>query len=135
MTRLLISLFVAATLLGCAQARYARTSIEQAVDNPVTQSFEWGEVHCPRGTVCAEIEVLRVDIEQRDGGRIEVTLHNRTGDAVAAQIAIEILDASGARLDMTNYEDVPLEPRQETVWDMPGVYQSGAKVRLLLRQR
>jgi hypothetical protein len=135
MFRILSSLIVALTFMGCAQARYARTSIEQAVDNPVTQTFEWGEVHCPRGTVCAEIEVLRVDIEQRDGGRIEVTLHNRTHITVAAQIAIEILDANGARLDMTNYEDVPLEPRQETVWDMPGIYQPGAKVRLLMRQR
>ena len=124
---------VAAT--GCAQVRYAETSVGQAVDNPVTQSFEWGEVHCPQGTVCAEVEVRSVNIEPRDGGRIEVTLHNRTGESVAAQIAIEILDDQGARLDKTNFQDVPLAPRQEQVWDMPGIYREGARVRVLLRAR
>jgi hypothetical protein len=135
MMRIILSLLLASTLFACAQARYAQTSVEQAVDNPVTQSYAWGEVHCPQGTVCAEIEVLRVDIEPRTGGRIEVTLHNRTGESVVAQIALEILDAQGVRLDKTNFQDVPLAPRQEQVWDMPGVYQENAKVRVVMRAR
>ena len=52
--------------MGCAQVRYAQTDLEQAIDNPVTKTFPWGEVYCGRGTVCAEVEVLRVDIEPND---------------------------------------------------------------------
>lgn len=126
---------IAALALSCAQARYARTSVEQAVDNPVTQSYDWGEVHCYQGTVCAEIEVLRVDIEERDGGRIEVVLHNRTGESVAGQIAIQVLDQNGAKLDESNYQDIALPPRQETSWDMPGIFRTGASIRILLRAR
>lgn len=134
-SRLLLGLLAAATLMSCAQARYARTSIEQTIDNPVTQTYDWGEVQCYQGTVCAEVEVLSVDIEPRDGGKIELTLHNRTGESVAVQVALEILDADGVRLDMTNYEDVGLPPRQEQVWSMPGVARQGAFVRVLMRAR
>lgn len=134
-TRILLSLFVATFLLSCAQARYARTSLEQSIDNPVTQTYEWGEVQCYQGTVCAEVEVLRIDVEPRDGGKVELTLHNRTGESVALQVALEILDPQGVRLDMTNYEDVALPPRQEQVWSMPGVARQGAKIRVLMRAR
>ena len=132
------SIFVLATVFlgsSCAQTRYATTSIEQAIDNPVTQTYDWGEVYCGRGTVCAEVEVLRVDIEHRDGGRIQLVLHNRTGDQVSVQIGLEILDANGARLDQTSFQDVGLQPRQERSWEMPGIFRQGAKVRVVLRQR
>ncbi len=133
--RLLFSLFAFALLVSCAQARYARTGIEQTIDNPVTQSYDWGEVQCYQGTVCAEVEILRIDIEPRDGGKVELTLHNRTGESVAVQVALEILDADGVRLDITNYEDVALPPRQEQVWSMPGVARQNARVRVLMRAR
>jgi hypothetical protein len=122
-------------LTGCAQAQYAQTNMGQAIDNAVTQTFAWGEVYCGRGKVCAEVEVLRVDFENRDSGRVEVTLHNRTGVSVAVQIGLEILDESGARLDSTTFQDVALPARQEKVWEMPGIYKKGGKIRVILRQR
>jgi len=121
--------------MGCAQVRYAQTDLEQAIDNPVTKTFPWGEVYCGRGTVCAEVEVLRVDIEPNDGGAVEVTLHNRTAHQAAVQIALEIKDADGVRLDQTPYENIGVEPRGEAVWRFPGVYQENAQVRVLLRAR
>ena len=125
----------AGLFVGCAQARYAQTGIGGAIDNPVTQTYDWGEVYCGQGTVCAEIEVRQVNIEDKDGGRIQVILHNRTGLQVAGQIKLEILDGGGATLDETAFENVPLQPRQETSWEMPGIYRQGAKVRVSLRAR
>jgi hypothetical protein len=122
-------------LQGCAQMRYAQTSIGQAIDSPVTVSFSWGEVYCGRGQVCAEVEVKRVDFEKRNGGRVEVTLHNRTGLSLSAQIALEIVSETGARLDSTMFQNIALPPRQEIVWEMPGIYHEGGKIRVLLRQR
>ena len=129
--------FIAISLIvfsiSCAQVRYAETGIGQAIDNPVTQTYDWGEVHCGRGTICAEVEVLRVDMENAENGKVEVTLHNRTDHQSGLQIAVEIRDANGARLDNTPYQNVAVEPRGETVFDFPGIYQPGAKVRVLLR--
>jgi hypothetical protein len=130
-----MALIGAGLFVACAQARYAQTGVGQAIDNPVTQTYPWGEVYCGQGTVCAEIEVRRVDVEDRDGGRVQVTLHNRTGAQVAAQIQLQILDGSGTELDSTAFENVPLQPRQETTYEMPGVYRQGAKVRVVLRAR
>ncbi len=124
-------LFVLAT--GCAQLRYAETGIGQAIDNPVTQTYDWGEVYCGRGTICAEVEVIRVDTESVENGRIEVTLHNRTDHQSGLQIAVEIRNNDGTRLDNTPYQNVAVEPRGETVFEFPGIYQPGAKVRVLLR--
>jgi hypothetical protein len=132
---LFVVLLGAGIFLACAQVRYAQTEVGQAVDNPVTQTYPWGEVYCGQGTVCAEIEVRRVDVEDVDGGRVQVTLHNRTGEQVAAQIQLQILDAAGTELDATNFENIPLQPRQETTYEMPGVYRQGAKVRVVLRAR
>lgn len=121
--------------MACAQVRYAQTSIGQAINNPVTREFAWGEVYCGQGTVCSEIEVISVDIEKRDGGRIDVRLHNRTGNFAAVQIALEIVAPNGTKLDDTNFEDVGISPRQERLWSMPGIYKNNAKVRVMLRAR
>lgn len=121
--------------IGCAQIRYGETSIGQTINNPVTVPFAWGEVSCGRGTVCAEVEVLRVDFEDRDGGRIEVTLHNRTGSLVAVQAGIEILAQNGSRVDSSRFQDVSIRPRGEAVFDMPGLYKKGARIRVSLRNR
>src|SRR5688572_8690484 len=131
----MIALVSVVWLTACAQMRYGQTSIGQAIDNPVTQEFAWGEVYCGQGTVCAEVEVLRVDIDDRDGGRVEVTLHNRTSEKVAVQIALEIVAENGTRLDKSTFQEVPLAPRQEAVWEMPGIYRKGARVRVSLRTR
>lgn len=121
------------SLVGCTQMRYAQTSVGQFFYNSQTVPFNGGEVICGDGRVCGEVEVVRVDIEPANKGRIDVTLHNRTGDKVAVQVAIEILAANGSRLDYTTFQNVPLQPRQETVWSMPGIYREGAGVKVVLR--
>jgi hypothetical protein len=123
------------TFLGCAQIRYGQTSIGQAINNPVTVPFEGGEVYCGQGTVCAEVEVKRVNFENRDRGRVEVTLYNRTGSQVAVQLGLEILAPNGSRLDSSRFQDIALRPRQEAVFEMPGIYRKGSKIRVLLRTR
>jgi hypothetical protein len=119
---------------SCTQLRYGTTSIETAFDNPITIKESWGEVYCGRGTVCAEVEVRRVDIEHRDGGRIEVTVHNRTGNAAAVQIALEILNEDGARVDSTTFQNLPVAPKSEAIYAMDNIFRVGKKVRVVLRQ-
>ena len=133
MRHVLFACFLIVLATGCAQLRYAETGIGQAIDNPVTQTYDWGEVHCGRGTICAEVEVIRVDTESVENGRIEVTLHNRTDHQSGLQISVEIRNNDGTRLDNTPYQNVAVEPRGETVFEFPGIYQPGAKVRVLLR--
>lgn len=118
---------------GCVKAKYAKTTIGQTFHKAENQEFAWGEVYCGDGEVCAEVEVVRVDVENRDGGRVDVTLHNRTGDQVAVQIAIEILAANGSMVDRTNFYNVALQPRQEQFWTMPGIMKAEHKVRISLR--
>src|SRR3989338_9105421 len=96
-------LFILCAALGllqaCAGVRQAQTGIRQGINNSVDQQFSWGEVYCGQGTVCSEIEVLRVDFENRNGGQVQVTLHNRTGLDLQAQIGLEIVNDDGAGLD------------------------------------
>jgi hypothetical protein len=122
-----------ASLSACVGARYARTSVGQAFVGEVRIEQPWGEVLCGDGRVCAEAEVTRVDFEKRDGGRVEVTLHNRTGVSLIVQIALEIYKDDGAVLDRTTFQNLPIPPRQDQSWSMPGIYRSGAKVRVILR--
>jgi hypothetical protein len=121
--------------VGCAQIRYGQTSLGQALNGSITIPAEWGEIYCGQGAVCAEVEVVRVDFENRDGGRIEVTLHNRTASQVAVQVGIEILAPNGSKLDTSRFSDVPLAPRQESGFEMPGIYKKGGKIRISLRTR
>ena len=131
----LASLASLATLMSsCTQVRYGTTTIDSAFDNPITIKEKWGEVYCGRGTVCAEVEVRRVDIEPRDGGRVEVTVHNRTGNAAAVQISLEILNDDGSRVDSTTFQNLPVAPKSEAVYSMDGIFRVGKKVRVILRQ-
>lgn len=125
---------IALLMSSCTQVRYGTTSIDTAFDNPITIKDTWGEVYCGRGTVCAEIEVRRVDIEPRDGGQVQVTVHNRTANAAAVQIALEILNDDGSRVDSTSFQNLPVAPRAEAVYTMNGIFRVGKKVRVILRQ-
>lgn len=126
-------LFAAIMSSGCSQMKYAQTGIDQTIHNAVTKQFEWGEVYCGQGVVCAEVEVRRVDVENRDGGRVDVVLHNRTGTQVAAQIGLEVLSPEGAVLDRTTFFNIALQPRAEQFWSMPGIMQKNQKIRVSLR--
>lgn len=120
---------------GCAQVRYAETAVGGAIDNPVTVPASWGEVYCGRGVVCAEVEVVSVNAENRDGGTVDVVLHNRTGEARAIQVSLEVIDSKGVKVDATNFEDVAIEARQERTFTMKGVNRIGHQLRVVLRQR
>lgn len=134
MRKLIILGAVLALLQACAGMRQAQTGIRQAINNPVEQKFKWGEVYCGQGTVCGEIEVVRVDFENRDAGQVQVTLHNRTGLDLQAQIALEIYNDEGAQLDQSNFQDLGIPASQNRTWTMPGIYQKGAKIRVVLRK-
>ena len=120
---------------SCTRARYARTSLGQALTTPVKQAAQNVpvEVICNEGTVCAEVEVLSVSVEQQPGGQIQALLHNRTGKSVAVQASVWVLSAQGAMLDQTPFETIALEPRQERMWIAGGVYQPKAKLQVRLR--
>jgi hypothetical protein len=139
MQKLVFSLLSAAAAValsgGCAQVRYAETAVGGAIDNPVTVPAAWGEVYCGRGVVCAEVEVVRVDAENRDGGTVDVILHNRTGGPRALQVSLEVIDRNGVKVDATNFQDVALEARQERSFTMKGINRTGHTLRVLLRQR
>ena len=119
---------------SCVGMRRAQTGIRRAFSGPVTQEFSWGEVYCGQGSICSEIDVTRVDYEDRDGGTVEVTMENRTGDDLQVQIQLEILNSAGARLDRSTFQSVGIPASQEAVWSMPGIYKKGAKIRVTLRR-
>ncbi|MEM7588819.1 MAG: hypothetical protein AAF320_01450 [Myxococcota bacterium] len=70
-----LMLTCAVTLFGCTKMRYAQTSVGQALTTPVKQNAQGipVEVICNEGTVCAEVEVFSVNVEQRDAGLIRST--------------------------------------------------------------
>lgn len=134
MKKILILCVTLWLLQACAGVRRAQTGIRQGINNASLQQFAWGDVYCGEGTVCSEIEVLRVDFENRNGGQVQVTLHNRTGVDLQAQIALEIMNKEGARLDQTTFQNVGIPASQEKIWTLPGIYQEGAKIRVVLRK-
>ncbi len=93
-----------------------------------------GEVYCGSGVVCAEVEVLSLSAENRDGGTVDVVLHNRTGEARAIQVAL-VIDSKGVKVDETNFQDLAFEARQERTFSMPGINRTGHQLRVVLRQR
>jgi hypothetical protein len=90
------------------------------------------EVYCSEGKVCSEVDVVAIAMEERDGGKVRVTLKNRTGNTALVQIRLEIRSASGEVLSETRPENFVLPPTQEKTYEMPGVARKGASVRVLL---
>ena len=129
----IVTALLALSLSACTQFRYGQTALGKVVVTSTNKKFNWGFVHCGDGRVCAEVAVKRVDIDHRDGGEVIVTLENRTSKQVAVQIALEILDSNNALLDQTTPQNVAIQPRQTKRWDMPGIYQENAKVKVILR--
>ena len=134
MRKIIIASIFLGLLQACAGVRQAQTGIRQGINNSVDQEFSWGSVYCGQGTVCSEVEVLRVDFENRNGGQVQVTLHNRTGLDLQVQIALEIINSEGARLDQSTFQNVGIPASQQAVWMMPGIYQKGAKIRVIMRK-
>ena len=134
MRKLFILCVALGLLQACAGMRQVQTGMRQAINNSVEQQFAWGEVYCGQGTVCSEIEVLRVDFENRNGGQVQVTLHNRTGLDLQAQISLEIYNDEGAQLDQSSFQNIGMPASQNRTWTLSGIYQKGAKIRVVLRK-
>ena len=90
------------------------------------------EIYCSQGRVCAEIDVLKIDVEDKDGGKVKITLKNRTGDTSLIQIHLQVIGADGDILTETKPENFTLPPTQEKIYQMPGVARKNSHVRVFL---
>ena len=122
---------LAVAVQGCAVAKEARLSLENAVDPPFVQEFAWGRVECGEGQVCQEVVVERVDVH---GDPVEITLQNRTLEAVAVQVQLETFK-NGVRTDRTGFHDVALAPREESVLTLWQTLEDGEQLVVKLRAR
>ena len=128
-------LFLITTLLvaaSCTPLKRAQTGIARKIGGSEVIVVDGHEVYCSQGRVCAEVDVLSILVEDRDGGKVRVVLKNRTGNTALVAIRIEIKNALGEVLTETRPEQVALPATQEKTYEMPGVYKKGASVRVLL---
>jgi hypothetical protein len=123
---------------GCALAKEARLGLEESVQPRYVEriSSEVGgpvEIHCGIGEACVEVKVVHV---QRDlEGGVEVTLQNRTENAVAVQLAFEGFDDKRRRTDKSGFHDVVLGPRGQQVLALATAVESDDVLVVHLRPR
>lgn len=116
-----VAALIAGVVSGCALTSEARLGVVEAIQPRLVERItnEVGgpiELRCGIGEACAEVKVVHV---QRDvGGGVEVTLMNRTGEALAVQISLEGRDEQQRRTDRTSFHDVVLAPRGEEVLEL-----------------
>jgi hypothetical protein len=122
-----LAIALAAITSGCAVAKEARLATEHAL----VQEFAWGRVECGHGQVCQEVTVERVDVH---GDPVEITLQNRTLEAVAVQVQLETFK-DGIRTDRTGFHDVALAPREESVLTLWQTLEDGEQLVVKLRSR
>lgn len=127
---LLASILILAA--SCTPLKRAQTGIARSIGGSEVIRVGGHEVYCSQGRVCAEVEVLSISAEDRDGGKVRVVLKNRTGNTALVAIHLQIQSASGEVLTETRPEQVALPATQEKAYEMPGVYKQGATVRVLL---
>jgi hypothetical protein len=116
--------------LGCTSTQTALRVVTTSVDDAAVAADDWGEVVCGRGAVCADVQVVRVDVLAQPAGSVSVTLHNRSSDPIAAQVELEVIV-----IDATNWQDVALEARQAHRFVVPAIAQPGHRIRVSLRDR
>jgi hypothetical protein len=121
--------------LGCTSTQTALRVVTTSVDDAAVAADDWGEVVCGRGAVCADVQVVRVDVLAQPAGSVSVTLHNRSSDPIAAQVELEVIDRQGIVIDATNWQDVALEARQAHRFVVPAIAQPGHRIRVSLRDR
>lgn len=118
---------------SCTPMKRAQTGIARTVGGTETISVGGHEVFCSQGRVCAEVDVRAIFAEDRDGGRVRVILKNRTGNTALVKIHLQIKDPkTGDILTETRPENVAIPPTEEKTYEMAGVNQKGARVRVLL---
>lgn len=126
---------IAAFLLvsGCTPLKRAQTGLARGIAGSDVIKVGQHEVYCSEGKVCSEIDVLAIAAEDRDYGKVRVTLKNRTGNTALVQIRIEIKNpTTGEVLYETRPEQVAIPGTQEKNYEMPGISRKGASVRVLL---
>ena len=57
----------------------AQTGLARGIAGSDTIQVHGHEVYCSEGKVCAEVEVLAIGVEDRDGGKVKVTLKKPHG--------------------------------------------------------
>lgn len=117
---------------SCTPLKRAQTGLARGIAGSTKVEIDGNEVYCSEGKVCAEVEVMAIWVEDRDGGTVRVVLKNRTGNTALVQIRLEIRSASGEVLTETRPENFSLPPTQEKSYEMRGIARKGAKVRVLL---
>jgi hypothetical protein len=133
MKRVYLATFVMVLLSACTPLKRAQTGMARAIAGSDTINVGGHEVYCSEGKVCAEVDVLAIVAEDRDGGRVKVSLKNRTGNTALVQIHLQIKNpATGEILTETRPENVAIPGTQEKTYDMPGVNRKGAVVRVLM---
>jgi len=119
-------------LSACTTMKRVQTSMSHAVAGSERIEVGGHEVYCSEGKVCSEIDVIAIAVEDRDGGKVRVTLRNRTPNTALIQIRLATKSPQGEVLTETRPENFVLPPTQEKSYEMPGVARKGATIRVLL---
>jgi hypothetical protein len=135
-TGLLVALAVVGS--GCAATKEARLGVEEALQPRVVEritSQDSGpvEIRCGVGELCSEVRVIHVQ-RHTDGG-VEVTIMNRTEEAIAIQVQIEGEDSQHRRVDRSGFHDVVIAPRGEEVFAVSTLTDTQDTLILHLRAR
>lgn len=117
---------------GCTGLKRSQTAVSRGIVGRVDKEVSGHRVYCGQGQVCSEVDVI--GISAQDNGMVKVTLENRTGNTALVQVSLEILDAAGNILTSTRPENVSIPKYQKTVYSMPGVYQKGSVVRVMVNE-
>jgi hypothetical protein len=118
---------------SCTPLKRAQTGMARSIAGEEVIKVGNHEVYCSEGKVCAEIDVLAISIEDREKGRVRVTLKNRTGNTALLQIRLQIKNAAtGEVITETRPQQIAIPPTQEKIYEMPGIAHPGAVVRVLL---
>lgn len=132
MKNILALVLLALAFSGCTPMKRAQTSIARGVGGNEVIKVGQHEVYCSQGRVCSEVDVLAIAMEKRDGGKVMVTLKNRTGDTVLVQIRLQIRNQEGQILFDGVPDNFAIPATQEKNYEMPGVAKLGGSVRVLL---
>lgn len=132
MKKIFLAIVLALVSFSCTPLKRAQTGIARGIAGSDVIKVGGHEVYCSEGKVCSEVDVLNISVEDRNGGRVRVVLKNRTDDTALVAIHLQIISATGEVLTETRPEQVALPATQEKTYEMPGVYRTGASVRVLL---
>lgn len=120
-------------ILGaCTPLKRAQTGLARGITGNEVIRVDGHEVYCSEGKVCSEIDVLGIAVEDRDGGKVRVTLKNRTGNTALVQVRLEIRSTQGEVLSETRPENVAIPATQEKAYEMRGIFKQGARLRVIM---